>query len=83
MEIVAAVSNFDHENYKNCEVYNVESCSVPGNDDNNLAGINGVVDKEVFSVEGYYDIFGIKHKELQKGINIIRFTDGSSRKIIM
>lgn len=34
-------------------------------------------------VKGYYDISGKKHEEPQQGLNIIRYSDGSAKKIIV
>lgn len=34
-------------------------------------------------VEGYYDLNGCKHRIPQRGINIVRYTNGTSRKIVV
>lgn len=34
------------------------------------------------AITGYYDLEGRKHNEPQKGVNIIRFSDGSARKVM-
>ncbi len=46
---------------------------------------NGIAGNSVddVSVVGYYDAHGLRHSELVKGVNIIRYSDGSSRKIYL
>ena len=34
-------------------------------------------------IEGFYDVQGKKLPRMQKGVNIIRMTDGSTRKILV
>lgn len=34
-------------------------------------------------ITGYYDLEGRKHNELKKGVNIIRYSDGSVRKVLV
>ena len=34
-------------------------------------------------ITGYYDLEGRKHNELKKGLNIIRYSDGSVRKVLV
>lgn len=50
-----------------------------------VSGIIPIVSEslqEVF-IEGYYSLSGQRHKTPQKGFNIIRYSDGSIRKIIV
>lgn len=38
---------------------------------------------DIVVITGYYDLSGRKYNELQKGINIIRYSDGTTQKIII
>ncbi len=49
--------------------------------DGGFAGITPATDVAA-EEEAYYDLFGNKHNAPQKGINIIRMTDGTTKKII-
>lgn len=40
-------------------------------------------DKNNISIQGYYDINGRKQSKLQRGLNIIRYSDGSARKVFV
>ena len=47
-------------------------------------GITSTVDGQVEKrIQGIYTINGIKLETLQKGINIIRYTDGTAKKVII
>lgn len=35
------------------------------------------------SVTGYYDLSGRRFSGLQRGLNIIRYSDGTSRKVMV
>ena len=43
----------------------------------------GNVKSEIAQEEDYYDLQGRKIAEPQKGINIIRYSDGSTRKVMV
>lgn len=47
-------------------------------------GIDDVMSNETApEIEGYYDLHGRKLQKPQHGINIIRYTDGTARKVLM
>ena len=79
MEVVAFVSNCDSQDCNKCTVYNAAKCALEGNDPINAIG--GVM-VEPLTIEGIYDIWGLRQESLKSGINIIRHRDGSIRKII-
>lgn len=76
MEIVAFVSNYDSVSPNNCEVYNTEVASVMGE-----SGLETISDTNV--TETIYDLSGRLLDSLQPGINIIRRSDGRTRKVIV
>ena len=49
-----------------------------------MGGIDGVeVDEATKEVEGYYDLNGIRLEEPVRGqVNIVRYTDGSTKKVV-
>lgn len=52
--------------------------------ENDPTGIDNVIpDATVRTVTGYYDIRGRKYHEMQKGLNIIHYSDGSIRKVMV
>lgn len=80
MEIVAFVSNHDESDCNNCSVYNAVSVPLVGK---NIIGdstdmIHAGAEAEV---EGIYGITGLRRDSLKKGINIIRYTDGTAVKV--
>ncbi len=46
-------------------------------------GIDTVANDGTATVSGIYTIGGIKVQTLQKGINIIKMTDGTTRKVLV
>lgn len=48
-------------------------------------GIGGIYNNELqeLNIVGYYDLFGRRLSERQRGVNIIRYSNGTSRKIIV
>ena len=58
------------------DFYNMQSDLVAGVDDISIE--DG--DKEV---EGYYDLRGIRHQEPVPGLNVVRYNDGTSEKILV
>lgn len=49
-----------------------------------ITGIKDVSNnKNVATIIGYYDLNGRQHKNLQKGINLIRYSNGETKKIII
>lgn len=47
------------------------------------AGISDAESCSKIEIIGYYDIHGYKHARPQRGINIIRYNDGSSKKLFI
>lgn len=82
MEIVAFVSNYDSANCNNCMVYNAESCALVGNDNIPGSGVGDTVATEK-RISGIYSISGVLLNSMQPGVNIIRYTDGTTRKVIV
>lgn len=77
MAVVAFVSNYNSSNPNNCEVYNAETAPLPED-----SGIAAVISTET-STEAIYDITGNRLNSLQPGLNIVRCSDGSTRKILV
>lgn len=82
MEIVAFVSNYDSANCNNCMVYNAESCALVGNDNIPGSGVGDTVATEK-RISGIYSISGVLLDSMQPGVNIIRYTDGTVRKLVV
>ncbi len=82
MEIVAFVSNYDSANCNNCMVYNAESCALVGNDNIPGSGVGDIVAAER-RISAIYSISGVLLNSMQPGVNIIRYTDGTVRKVVV
>lgn len=80
MEVVAFVSNYDSEDCNRCTVYNAGKCTLEGSDP--ISGVDPVI-PDSLDVEGIYSLTGTRQDSLRPGLNIIRYGDGSARKIIM
>ena len=81
MEIVAFVANYDETNCTNCTVYNAEGCALEGND-----VVDGISTPEVASsatIQAVYDLQGARLGAMRRGLNIVKFNNGSVRKIII
>ena len=81
MEIVAFVANYDETNCTNCTVYNAEGCALEGND-----MVDGISTPEVASsatIQAVYDLQGARLGAMRRGVNIVKFNNGSVRKIII
>lgn len=81
MEIVSVVSNYDSMDCNNCMVYNAESCPLVGSDVIGSSEI-GLKPYSQPSVSAIYNVSGMKMESLQSGLNIVIYSDGSTRKII-
>lgn len=78
MEIVAFVANYDETN---CTVYNAEGCALEGND-----VVDCISTPEVASsatIQAVYDLQGARLGAMRRGLNIVKFNNGSVRKIII
>ena len=81
MEIVAFVANYDETNCTNCTVYNAEGGALEGND-----MVDGISTPEVASsatIQAVYDLQGARLGAMRRGLNIVKFNNGSVRKIII
>lgn len=81
MEIVAFVANYDETNCTNCTVYNAEGCALEGND-----MVDGISTPEVASsatIQAVYGLQGARLGAMHRGLNIVKFNNGSVRKIII
>lgn len=47
----------------------------------NESGIRYIGSSDSKSIEGIYDLNGLRHSTLQRGINLVRYTDGSVSKV--
>ncbi len=62
-------------NNNGCHIYYIKIASATGID-------NAIVDNAQKTVVGYYTINGVQNNGLVKGLNIVKFSDGSSVKVI-
>ena len=81
MEIVAFVSNYDKADPTDCEVYNAAGATLEGHDDitTGVAAVGTSTDATVVAI---YSVDGTRLSHKQKGINILRFSDGTTRKVM-
>lgn len=81
MEIVAFVSNYDKADPTDCEVYNATGATLNGQDDitTGVAAVGTSTDATVVAI---YSVDGTRLSHKQKGINILRFSDGTTRKVM-
>lgn len=77
MRLVAFVSNYDREDPNNCRVYNAEMQVLPEP--------SGVEEVETAGrgISEIYSISGIRLDRMQRGVNIVRYTDGTTEKLIV
>ncbi len=81
MEVVAFVSNRDGDDPNNCGVYNAEKLPLVGSDKIDDSGVEGTVGEEA-EIAAIYTLSGVRLDEPAEGVNIVRYTDGSVRKIV-
>ena len=77
MSVVAFVSNFNASDPNDCEVYNSETAPLPQG-----GGVGNVTDSDIH-IEAIFDLTGRRLDSPQTGVNIVRYSDGTSRKVIM
>ena len=65
----------------NGTTYGEEQTFTTGSDVTGIAGVEA--DAEAPTVEGYYDMSGRKIDTPKRGVNIIRYTDGTARKVFV
>lgn len=88
MRIVAFVGNYDSSDPNNCDVYNATECELIGSDDISddvPDGIASATTENLHSAqtEAIYTLTGARISELQKGVNLVRFSDGTVRKVLV
>lgn len=79
MQIVAVVGAYDKDNYLNCVSDNVECVNIGSLISTEIKSVNTDNGK----AEEYYDISGRKLNAKQKGINIVKTSNGSVKKIFV
>lgn len=79
MQVVAVVGAYDKDNYLNCVTDNVECVNIGSLISTD---IKNIPTEEATAVE-YYDISGRKLDSKQKGINIVRMSNGTVKKILV
>ncbi|MDE7412558.1 MAG: Omp28-related outer membrane protein [Muribaculaceae bacterium] len=77
MAVVAFVSNYNSANPNNCEVYNAETAPLPED-----SGIAGTISTEN-AVDAIYDLTGNRLRSMQPGLNIVRYSDGTTKKVLI
>lgn len=77
MRLVAFVSNFDAEDPNHCQVYNAEMQALPE--------MSGVENVEISrrEISEIYSISGMRLDRMQPGVNIVRYSDGTTEKLIV
>lgn len=80
MEIVAFVSNYDKYNCNNCDVYNAADVSLVGNDDIPTSVGQSASGRKATAV-AVYNAAGMRIPALQTGLNIVKFSNGTTRKV--
>ena len=87
MRIVAFVSNYDSSDPNNCDVYNATECELIGSDDildDVPDGISSTsADLHSAQPEAIYTLTGERISKMQKGVNLVRFSDGTVRKVLV
>ena len=78
LKIIASVGNYDSSNPANCVIENT-AVTVP----DNATGIKETVsEKSMKEATTYYSIDGRQLSSISKGITIVRYKDGSVRKVL-
>ena len=83
MHVVAFVSNYNKNDCNDCHVYNAISVTLQGNDNINT-GIAYTTQANATPMPiAIYDVEGRKILDMKKGLNIVRYTDGRVRKVML
>lgn len=87
MRIVAFVSNYDTADPNDCDVYNATECELVGSDDISDEDTSGITStaNDLHSAQPttIYTLTGARISQMQKGMNLVRFSDGSVRKVLV
>lgn len=78
MKVVAFLNKHNKNNYKDCKIANSN-----GRDLEMSSGINGVVNGKQLTEVARYTIGGVKLTAPQKGLNIVKMSDGSTIKVMV
>lgn len=78
MKVVAFLNKHNKKNYKDCKIANSN-----GRDLEMSSGINGVVNGKQLTEIARYTIDGVKLTAPQKGLNIVKMSDGSTIKVMV
>lgn len=78
MKVVAFLNKHNKKNYKDCKIANSN-----GKDLEMSSGINGVVNGKQLTEVARYTIDGVKLTAPQKGLNIVKMSDGSTIKVMV
>ncbi|MGI6224199.1 MAG: Omp28-related outer membrane protein [Prevotella sp.] len=81
MNIVAFVSNYNKQDCNDCNVYNAEEVTLNGNDDI-PSYISQPTAANNASVIAIYNASGVRMQQMQRGLNIVKFSDGTTRKVV-
>lgn len=82
-KIVAVISNYNSKNPNDCAVENVNWCKLDGSDDGDVSGIAPVTISGPATVVGIYDLNGRRVNDYVNGLNIVVYSDGTSRKVMI
>lgn len=83
LKVVAVISHYNSSNPNDCEVENVNFRRLDGTPDGDVSGVEPVIIAEPATVIGIYDINGRRLNEYGKGLNIVVYSDGTSRKVMI
>ena len=78
MKVVAFLNKHNKKSYKDCKIANSN-----GRDLEMSSGINGVVNGKQLTEVARYTIDGVKLTAPQKGLNIVKMSDGSTIKVMV
>lgn len=81
MQVVAMIYNFDRYDCRNNAIENCASVDLKNG--TLVSGIEGTFSGSAENVEAVYDLWGNRLESPAPGVNIIRMSDGSSRKVII
>lgn len=62
---------------------NTPYCAVTSFVYNAAAGVEDILDNNGATIVGYYDLQGVRYETAQPGVNIVRYSDGSARKVVV
>lgn len=77
MRLVAFVSNYDPEDPNGCPVYNAETQALP-----EPSGVERVENSRR-EISEIYSISGVRLDRMRSGVNIVRYSDGTTEKLIV